>query len=74
MGRWSEFILLSVVQVKSLLISFEKVVKSGEVGCWLAVVGSLVGVFWLRVMWLELSSRSEISCPLWSVVGEYHWW
>ena len=55
------------------MISFKKVVKSGEVGCWLAVVGSLVGVFWLRVMWLELSSRSEISCPLWSVVGEYHW-
>ena len=25
-------------------------------------------------MWLELSSKSDISSPLWSVVGEYHWW
>ena len=33
-----------MVQVVSLLMSFVAVVMSGEVGLWLAVVGSLVGV------------------------------
>ena len=38
------------------------VVMSGDVGCWCALFGTLVGVSVLSVMWLELESVSEISC------------
>ena len=40
-------------------------VMSGEVGCWCALFGTLVGVSVLSVMWLELESVSEISSPRW---------
>ena len=46
------------------------VVMSGDVGCWCALFGTLVGVFVLSVMWLELESVSEISSPRWSSVYE----
>ena len=39
------------------------VVMSGDVGCWCALFGTLVGVSVLSVMWLELESVSEISSP-----------
>ena len=32
------------------------VVMSGDVGCWCALFGTLVGVSVLSVMWLELES------------------
>ena len=48
------------------------VVMSGEVGCWCALFGTLVGVSVLSVMWLELESVSEISSPRWSSVYECH--
>ena len=32
------------------------VVMSGDVGCWCALFGNLVGVSVLSVMWLELES------------------
>ena len=48
------------------------VVMSGEVGCWSACGGFLVGVFVLRVLCVEFSMMSAISVPRWSVVGEYH--
>ena len=57
------------------------VVMSGDVGCWCALFGTLVGVSVLSVMWLELESVSEISSPRWSSVYECHtnvwrfvWW
>ena len=37
------------------------VVMSGDVGCWCALFGTLVGVSVLSVIWLELESVSEIS-------------
>ena len=43
---------------------------SGDVGCWCALFGTLVGVSVLSVMWLELESVSEISSPRWSSVYE----
>ena len=43
---------------------------SGDVGCWYALFGTLVGVSVLSVMWLELESVSEISSPRWSSVYE----
>ena len=46
------------------------VVMSGNVGCWCALFGTLVGVSVLSVMWLELESVSEISSPRWSSVYE----
>ena len=46
------------------------VVMSGDVGCWCALFGTLVGVSVLSVMWLELESVSEISSPRWSSVYE----
>ena len=46
------------------------VVMSGDVGCWCALFGTLVGVSVLNVMWLELESVSEISSPRWSSVYE----
>ena len=46
------------------------VVMSGDVGCWCALFGTLVGVSVLSVMWLELESVSEISSPRWSSVHE----
>ena len=46
------------------------VVMSGDVGCWCALFGTLVGVSALSVMWLELESVSEISSPRWSSVYE----
>ena len=58
----------------NLLISSDEVLRSGEVGCWFIAEGSLVGVLVLRVMWFDVSTKSDISCLLWSVVGEYHWW
>ena len=39
------------------------VVMSGDVGCWCALFGTLVGVSVLSVMWLELESVSKISSP-----------
>ena len=44
------------------------VVMSGDVGCWCALFGTLVGVSVLSVIWLELESVSEISSPRWSSV------
>ena len=46
------------------------VVMSGDIGCWCALFGTLVGVSALSVMWLELESVSEISSPRWSSVYE----
>ena len=46
------------------------VVMSGDVGCWCALFGTLVGVSVLSVMWLELESVSEISSQRWSSVYE----
>ena len=46
------------------------VVMSGDVGCWCALFGTLVGVSVLSVMWLELESVSVISSPRWSSVYE----
>ena len=46
------------------------VVLSGDVGCWCALFGTLVGVSVLSVMGLELESVSEISSPRWSSVYE----
>ena len=46
------------------------VVMSGDVGCWCALFGTIVGVWVLSVMWLELESVSEISSPRWSSVYE----
>ena len=46
------------------------VVMSGDVGCWCALFGTLVGVSVLSVMWLELEGVSEISSPRWSSVYE----
>ena len=46
------------------------VVMSGDVGCWCALFGTLVGVSVLSVMWLELESVSEISSPRWLSVYE----
>ena len=43
---------------------------SGDVGCWCALFGTLVGVSVLSVMWLEVESVSEISSPRWSSVYE----
>ena len=45
-------------------------VMSGDVVCWCALFGTLVGVSVLSVMWLELESVSEISSPRWSSVYE----
>ena len=47
-------------------------VTLGEVDCWFRCGGTLVGVLVLRVMWLELDSRSSMSNPRWSVRGECH--
>ena len=46
------------------------VMMSGDIGCWFAWFGTLVGVSVLSVMWLELESVSEISSPQWSSVYE----
>ena len=46
------------------------VVMSGDVGCWCALIGTLVGVSVLSVMWLQLESVSEISSRRWSSVYE----
>ena len=46
------------------------VVMSGDVVCWCALFGTLVGVSVLSVMWLELKSVPEISSPRWSSVYE----
>ena len=40
---------------------------SGEVGCWVGFVRSLVGVFLLRVKWSELFILLAISVPRWLV-------
>ena len=44
---------------------------SGEITCCSVVCGTLVGVSVFSVMCSELLIMSEISCPLWSSVGEY---
>ena len=46
------------------------VVMSGDVGCWCALFGILVGVSVLSVTRLELETVSEISSPRWSSVPE----
>ena len=61
-----------MVQVACLFSSAEMVVMSGDVGCWFWFVGSLVGVSVFSIVWVVAVIRSAISCPRWSVVGEYH--
>ena len=39
------------------------VVMSGDVGCWCALFGTLVGMSVLSVLWLELENVSQISSP-----------
>ena len=49
-GRWSEFSAWIVVQVVLLYSEDHMVVMSGDVGCWWALSGSLVGVSVLSVI------------------------
>ena len=36
------------------------------------VYGTLVGVFVFSIIWSELLMTSDMSCPLWSSMCEYH--
>ena len=49
---------------------FVIVVMSGEVVCWFACGGFLVGVSVFSMIWSEFCIMSEISVPLWSSVYE----
>ena len=49
MGRWSDESSFIVDHVSWLNMVFWAVVISGDVGCWRAVVGFLVGVFVLSM-------------------------
>ena len=71
-GLWSEVRAFSVVHVVFLFSSLEMVEMSGEVGCWLWLVCSLVGVSVFSIVWVVAVIRSAISCPRWSVIGECH--
>ena len=71
-GRWSEDRSLVVFHVVFWNRLFVIVVMSGEVGCWLGLLGTLVGVSRLRVTWSDVKMMSSMVVPLWSVVGENH--
>ena len=49
-GRWSEFSAWIVFQVVLLYSEDDMVVMSGDVGCWCALFGTLVGVSVLSVI------------------------
>ena len=49
-GRWSEFSAWIVVQDVLLYSEDDMVVISGDVGCWCALFGTLVGVSVLSVI------------------------
>ena len=63
---------ISVFQVMCLDIEFAAVVMSGDVDCCPWSVGILVGASPFSTIWAELSMRSAIKVPRWSVVGECH--
>ena len=71
-GRWSECSAMIVFHVKCLCSEVGTSVMSGDVFCWLVLLGILVGVSVLSVMSEELLISSSICVPLWSVYGEYH--
>ena len=49
-GRWSEESAVIVFHVARLVYVLCVSVMSGEDGCWFVAVGSLVGVFVLRML------------------------
>ena len=49
-GSWSEFSAWIVVQIVLLYSEDDMVVMSGDVGCWCALFGTLVGVSVLIVL------------------------
>ena len=48
------------------------VVMSGEVSCWSALLGFLVGLFSLSMIWSDSSIKSAMVSSLWSSVVECH--
>lgn len=70
MGLWSEVSASRVFQVVCRVSSLVMVEMSGDVGCWLRFVGSLVGVSVFSTVCLDAVIMSAKSCPRWSVIGE----
>ena len=68
LGKWSDD---SVHDVR-LYSVLDTVVISDEDVCCSVVFGTLVGVFVFSVMWSELLMTSDMCCPLWSSLYEYH--
>ena len=68
-GKWSKFSAWIVVQVLLLYSEDDMVVMSGDVGCWYASFGTLVGVSVLSVFRKSVHHGGHLcmSARVWSV-------